>query len=127
MENKGKTEEGYSGEVYFIIPDKSAGIVLQDTTALRIVNELNAVRKINNLFLKRNERYDAIGEYCAKEYIELGRVRDNSELEEEITRFYGEEPRRFVYVTHSENKISLSDCFAELADWGFYIEITNGD
>ena len=125
MEDKEKNKKGYSGEVYLITLDGGAGIVLQDTNALRIINELNTARKVNNLFLKRDERYCALKEYCAKWYIELGRVRDNSELVEEITRFYGYDFRRSVYVTHSEDADSLEDSLSELADWGFYTEIKN--
>lgn len=116
-------EEGYSGEAYIILPGERIGSILQDTIALRMLNELHEIKKINNLFLKKNEQYPSVKDYCVKREIELGVVSDNSELIEEITRFYGKDFKRFTYVTHSEDDDSLEDCIKELADFGFYTEI----
>lgn len=125
--DKGKTKEGYSGEVYFILPEASerTGLILQATVLLRILDNLNEQRKINELFLKRDEEYSVLEAYCMRKNIGVQKISDNAELLEEIIEFYGKAPRRFAYVTHSEDRESLGETISNLADWGFYIEIKN--
>lgn len=111
----------YAGELYFILSNEDAEI-MQDTVALRILNDLHETKEINTMFLKRSENYSAIEDYCMKRNIEVCRVRDNSELLEEITRFYGGTPKKAVYATHSENTETIENITSALADWGFYTE-----
>ena len=113
----------YSGQVYFIIPNNiNSGLL--DTTALRKVDELHSSRRMNKLFLKMDEKYGSVERYCLKKDIELERIIDNADLIEAITRYYGEDPKRFVYITKSEDRNSLQNVLSELADWGYYAEAT---
>ena len=121
--------EEYSGKVYFILPPtlERTGLILQDVKLLRKLDELNKRKRINNLFLKKDEKYSVLENYCIRKDIELDRINDNAELVEEITKFYGSDSRIFAYVTHSEDSESLRDSIANLADWGFYTEINTLD
>ncbi|MDO8508086.1 MAG: hypothetical protein Q7S27_00210 [Nanoarchaeota archaeon] len=114
-------ESRYSGELYIIIP-RNERDSLHDITALRMVGEINNSRRINNIVIKEDEKFSLVEKFCNEKDITLNSVAENFNLIEELTRYYGEPPRRFVYLTRSESQESLSGTIETLADWGFYSE-----
>ena len=115
-------KNSYAGYVCFIVPIKQ-GEIIPDINALRMVEKINNWETVDNVFLRHEEEYLSLERYCHQNSIEIGKIEDNPELLEEITKHYGLSEKRFVYVTSLENSNSLGDIISELADYGCHSEI----
>ena len=116
------TTDHYAGRIYFIIPKESGG-ELHDTTVLGKINEIHSSQPVHYLMLKSNESFRASERYCFENNIGIIKVADNPDLVEEITRYYGADPRRFVFPSFSEDEESLKETLELLAGEGYYLEV----
>lgn len=114
-------EDKYSGEVYFIVPRDSLEYSISDWMLGKELIELHLSKRIDQVYLKKEESYRVLESLCNKKGIPLERVEDSAELFEEITKDYGESKfKRIVYASNTEDVNSLKDIDKELVDWGFF-------
>ena|SRR3989344_1829620 len=116
-------EDKYSGEVYFIVPRDSLEYSISDWIFGKELVEINSLKRIDQVYLKKGESYRVLESLCDKKGISLGRVDDSAELFEEITRNYGEPQfKRVVYASNTDDVDSLKNIDQELVDWGFFTQ-----
>ena len=116
-------EDKYSGEVYFIVPRDSLEYSISDWIFGKELVEINSLKRIDQVYLKKGESYRVLESLCDKKVISLERVDDSAELFEEITRNYGEPQfKRVVYASNTDDVDSLKNIDQELVDWGFFTQ-----
>lgn len=122
MVNSESQYEETRGEMYFIIPRRK-NMFLSDLIALKMLNELHRIKRINNLFLNFGEEYPAVERYCSEnetEPIDITKIFDNSEILEEATS--SQTFKRFAYLSQSEDMKSLKRVSEQLSEKRFYVE-----